>query len=582
MSVKSFNNFNLPYIKLVEVAERKAKVEVDVENNGKIKRTIKTVKPGDDLYDITKREIYRGFKIEDISWGVGDEFIEVNGNIIYLNQSIGDIDDDEIKRFMIRKTIEEHLNKELKFKTMNKKIKVLSLFFIDKVANYRDYDQDGNPVKGKYATMFEEEYKKLITKSKYKTLFEDFNLEDIEKIHNGYFAQDKKGRFKDTKGNTKDDDDVYSLIMRDKERLLSLDEPLKFIFSHSALREGWDNPNVFQICTLKDTAGTYIKRRQEIGRGLRLCVDNSGERIEERGKNVSINILTVMANESYHDFVANLQIEIEEDTGIKFGAVEKHMFAGLFYENEDGNKVQMGYELSKKLHEYLTKSGYLKNDKITEELSNLVLNDDLELPQEFANWHNSIIKELKRRINKLDIKDATKKNTAKLNRVVLDSEEFRNLWNKINQKTIYSLQFDSKEMVKKCIDKINNMPKIAPPELIVEKSRIYMDKEKGVSDELVSEGKEEINIKINLPDILTELQNRTRLTRGTIVDILVGSNRLEEFKVNPQKFIEQVADIINRELRNVIKDGIRYHKIDDYYKVELFYEKESKRQKLSD
>ena len=205
-----------------------------------------------------------------------------------------------------------------------KGIKVLSLFFIDKVANYREYDKDNNPIKGKYAKMFEEEYAKLICLNKYKEN-ENLNL-DVSFTHNGYFAQDKKkGKivYKDTKGNTKLDDDAYNLIMKDKERLLSMDNPLRFIFSHSALREGWDNPNVFQICTLKESKGTYISRRQEIGRGLRLCVNQEGERVEDYG----VNRLTVMANESYAEFVSGLQTEIERDTNIKFGIVEKHSFA---------------------------------------------------------------------------------------------------------------------------------------------------------------------------------------------------------------------------------------------------------------
>src|SRR5699024_8667595 len=208
---------------------------------------------GDDLYDISgERELYRNYIIEQIDWTEGSESIEINGNLLRIGDTIGDIDDDTIKRFQIRQTIEEHLDKELRLN--HRGIKVLSLFFIDKVANYRDYDAEGNPVKGKYAMMFEEEYKNLIQKPKYRTLFEDIDVgTEVGKVHNGYFAQDRKGKVKDTRGNTNADIDAYSLIMKHKERLLSFDEPLRFIFSHSALREGWDSPNVFQICTLKDS-----------------------------------------------------------------------------------------------------------------------------------------------------------------------------------------------------------------------------------------------------------------------------------------------------------------------------------------
>lgn len=356
MSVRSEQSFNLPYIKLVEVKERKAKIELDVEIRGKVKRTTKMVKYGDDLFDVSgERELYRGFLIEQIDWTEGNESIEINGHVLRLGEPIGNIDDDTIKRYQIRKTIEEHLDKELRLN--HRGIKVLSLFFIDKVANYRDYDKDGNPVKGKYAVMFEEEYKKLIQMPKYRPLFNDIDEDiQIDKIHNGYFAQDKKGKLKDTKGNTQADTDVYSLIMKEKERLLSLDEPLRFIFSHSALREGWDNPNVFQICTLKDSGGTYVSRRQEIGRGLRLAVNQDGERVSD----YNVNTLTVMANESYEDFVANLQMEMEEQTGITFGKIEKHIFAKLAYKDEQTEEpVVLGYDLSKKLYESLKSYNYI-------------------------------------------------------------------------------------------------------------------------------------------------------------------------------------------------------------------------------
>lgn len=376
MSVRSEQSFNLPYIKLVEVKERKAKIELDVEIRGKVKRTTKMVKYGDDLFDVSgERELYRGFLIEQIDWTEGNESIEINGHVLRLGEPIGNIDDDTIKRYQIRKTIEEHLDKELRLN--HRGIKVLSLFFIDKVANYRDYDKDGNPVKGKYAVMFEEEYKKLIQMPKYRPLFNDIDEDiQIDKIHNGYFAQDKKGKLKDTKGNTQADTDVYSLIMKEKERLLSLDEPLRFIFSHSALREGWDNPNVFQICTLKDSGGTYVSRRQEIGRGLRLAVNQDGERVSD----YNVNTLTVMANESYEDFVANLQMEMEEQTGITFGKIEKHIFAKLAYKDEQTEEpVVLGYDLSKKLYESLKSYNYIdQKDKATSELKEALENYEVE------------------------------------------------------------------------------------------------------------------------------------------------------------------------------------------------------------
>ncbi|TCS84500.1 type III restriction-modification system endonuclease [Tepidibacillus fermentans] len=576
MSVRSEQSFNLPYIRLVEVKEGKAKIELDVESRGKVKRMVKNVKYGDDLYDVSgEREIYRNYLVEQIDWTEGNESIEVNGHYLRVGESIGDIDDDTIKRYQIRKTIEEHLDKELRLNPRG--IKVLSLFFIDKVANYRDYDKDGNPVKGKYAIMFEEEYKKLIQKPKYRTLFNDIDGDmDIEKIHNGYFAQDKKGKLKDTNGNTQADTDVYSLIMKEKERLLSLDEPLRFIFSHSALREGWDNPNVFQICTLKDSAGTYVSRRQEIGRGLRIAVNQKGERVQD----YHVNTLTVMANESYEDFVANLQTEMEEQTGITFGKIEKHMFAKLAYIDDSTDEpVAMGYEVSERLYNSLKANGYIdKKDKATSILKEAIENYELHLPEEFSPWRPTIIRELKHIINRLPIKDASKKKKVKLNKAIIDSREFLELWDKIKYKTVFTIDYDSRELINKSIGSIQKMDRIEKMRILSRKDGISkLDRTTGIQGSIVSERFEDyVTVQHPLPDIITELQNRTNLTRRTIVEILTGSKRLEDFKNNPQKFIEVVTKIIKRELKLLLGDGVKYYKIgdDSYYGVELFQNEE--------
>lgn len=575
MSVRSEESFNVPYIKLVEVKEGKAKIELDVETRGKVKRTTKTVKYGDDLYDISgERELYRGYMVEQIDWTEGNESIEVNGHYLRVGDAIGDIDDDTIKRYQIRKTIEEHLDKELRLRPRG--IKVLSLFFIDKVANYRDYDKDGNPIKGKYAIMFEEEYKKLIQKPKYRTLFNDIDVDmDVEKVHNGYFAQDKKGRLKDTKGNTEADTDVYNLIMKDKERLLSLDEPLRFIFSHSALREGWDNPNVFQICTLKDSAGTYVSRRQEIGRGLRLAVNQNGERVQD----YNINTLTVMANESYEEFVASLQREMEEETGVTFGKFEKHVFAKLVYIDKDTEEpVQIGYELSAKLYEELKQHDYIdENGKAKPSLKEALDKHELNFSDEFQPWKQAIIKEIRHYLQRLPIKNANDRKKVQLNKAILDSEEFIQLWERIKYKTVYSVEFDSEQLIKKSIASIQKIPPIHKIRILSRKDQVTMDKVKGIHAQTVSESVEDYaTVHHTLPDLITELQNRTNLTRKTIVRILTGCKRLDDFKNNPQKFIEEVTKIIQREMRLLLNDGVKYYKIGDdaYYAVELFQNEE--------
>lgn len=576
LSVRSEESFNKPYIRLVETKERKAKIELDVQDKkGVVKRTSKMIKLGDDLFDISgEREIYRNYVVEDISWGENDEYIVINGETIWLGKAIGDIDDDIIKRFQIRKTIEEHLEKENR---LNKKsIKVLSLFFIDKVANYRDYSKDGAIIPGKYATMFEEEYENLIKQDRFKNNI-NRNI-SIGSTHNGYFAQDKKGKLKDTKGNTQADEDVYSLIMKDKERLLDMSNPLRFIFSHSALREGWDNPNVFQICTLKDSAGTYIKRRQEIGRGLRLCVDQSGERVNDS----SVNTLTVMANESYAEFVNSLQKELQEDTGVRFGVIEKHSFANVKrFDNEKQEDVYLGYDKSEEVFKYLMDNSYIDKkgniqDKLKTEIDAL---DMLDIGQdkftlentEFQEFFSGIVKELNHRCSVYEIKDASKKQRVKLNKAIIDSEEFVALWEKINTKTIYSVDFDSDKLIENCIERISKMDKIQAPRIISRKDKVNITRELGATSELKTEGSEEETYTNNyLPDIITELQNKTNLTRKTVISILIGSKRLDDFKRNPQKFIEEVVRIIKSELRVFVTNGIKYEKIDDYYSVETF------------
>ncbi len=311
-SVLEENSQNNAFVELTAITATKtkitAKITIDVNDKDGVKRKSVAVKVGDDLYNLSNnREIYRnGFIVEGIDASNG--FVSFsNSEVLYQGQQQGGLND-EIMKFQIRRTIEEHLNKELK---LNKQgIKVLSLFFIDRVANYRSYDAQGMPVEGKFAVWFEEIYNELIAKPIYQSL----NKYPIEKIHNGYFSQDKKGRLKDTSGETQADDNTYNLIMKDKEVLLDINNPLRFIFSHTALREGWDNPNVFQICTLNETK-SEMKKRQEIGRGLRLAVNQDGVRIYDK----NINRLTVVANEAYNDFAKALQSELKEDCGVYFG-----------------------------------------------------------------------------------------------------------------------------------------------------------------------------------------------------------------------------------------------------------------------
>ena len=370
-SIIQENAFNDAFIAVESITATKtkvtAKVSIICNDNAGVKKKTFTVNAGDDLYQLSnEREIYAiGYIIEEID-AVNQRISISNGNILYKGDSQGGLTN-EVMKFQIQKTIEEHLTKEKRLNKLG--IKVLSLFFVDKVANYRSYDETGNPIKGKFAKWFEEIYLDYISKSAFKEL----NRFPVEEAHNGYFSQDSKGKMKDTSGETKADDDTYSLIMKDKEKLLNLDNPLRFIFSHSALREGWDNPNVFQICTLNETKSD-IKKRQEIGRGLRLAVDQTGKRTYDQ----NINRLTVIANESYDDFAKTLQKEIEVDCGVDFKGRIKNK------RERTAIKYRKGFEADPKfleIWEKLKKKTTYRVDYKTDELITLAAKAIKDLPE---------------------------------------------------------------------------------------------------------------------------------------------------------------------------------------------------------
>jgi len=447
-SIDVKDGHNKAYIRLLSVDNKKspitAKIEFDKMENGGVKRVVKTVKSGVDLLDLSGgRDVYDGYVVNDIYCEPGNEYIDFTSkpDILRLGELVGDVDPDEYKRLQIRKTIEEHLDKELKLTPLG--IKVLSLFFIDKVANYRFYDDEGNAQKGKYALMFEEEYRGLIKKPKYHSLFGEVDTESlVEAVHDGYFSIDKagksKGQIKDTSGTTQLDEDAYNTIMRDKEWLLSFGCKLKFIFSHSALKEGWDNPNVFQICTLNETT-SVIKKRQEIGRGLRLAVNQDGERVH----GFEVNTLTVMANESYEQFVEQLQKEIEDEEGIRFGVVEKHLFANIVIETEDHKQAYLGAEASEKLWGHLFDAQYIdKNGKVQDKLRTDIKNNTVDLPEEFQSHASLITTTLKKVSGNLNIKNAGDKKPVTLNKAVYLGEDFKQLWERVKYKTTFRVEFD--------------------------------------------------------------------------------------------------------------------------------------------
>lgn len=578
---------NKPYVRLVSVSGKKgvitAKVELDIQTQAGIRRNEVTVQDGDMLDQVTSRELYQNHRIGEIRVAKGEEFVELRfpGGEQYLRigQAHGDVEPLAIQRQMIQRTIKEHFSKELRLAPQG--IKVLSLFFIDSVEKYRKYDADGNSVKGDYAIIFEEEYRRLAKHPDYQSLFKEVDVTTAaQDVHNGYFSIDKKKVgdksvevFKDTKGTTQADDDTYSLIMRDKEKLLSFETPLKFIFSHSALREGWDNPNVFQICSLREM-GTERERRQTIGRGLRLCVNQQGERL----RGFEINTLTVVATESYEEFAERLQKEIEDDTGIRFGVVEKHEFAGIKITGADGKQKPLGFEQSKTLWEVLRTAGLVDaKGKVQDTLRQKLKDGSLTLPEPFSEQLSQVKEILRKLAGRLEIKNADERKQVKTRQAVLHGAEFKSLWDRIKHQTTYRVQFDNEALLKTCIKSLKEAPPIAKTRLQWRKADVAIGRAGVDTTETTSSAPITLDEgDIELPDILTDLQDKTQLTRKSICRVLVESERLDDFKRNPQQFIELTTEIINRSKRFALVDGIKYQRIgaEAYYAQELFETKE--------
>lgn len=635
--------FNQPYVRLLSVSNEKgfrAKVEMDVKGKtGAVARKTVTLKPGDDLFLLSGgRELYEGYTVAGIDCTPGYEHIEFgNTQEVALGKAIGDIDENVVKKAQIRRTIEAHLDKELRY--MGRGIKVLSLFFIDKVDKYRH--EDGTP--GIYAQMFEDCCRELIAREKYAPIRERFSA-DVSKLHNGYFSQDKKGRLKDTKGDTQADDDTYNTIMRDKEWLLSFDCPLRFIFSHSALKEGWDNPNVFQVCTLIEQKSTFTCR-QKVGRGLRLCVNQAGERVEDR----DINVLHVMANESFAEFAATLQQEIEDETGVKFGVLNLSLFSGMVYEEkrqeertvtaeqaqqvvealkttgaiDEGGKVHpaakveeivlppeleevretvraaveqkesvtaqalvgtvytatvveektISYDDAQELLKHFQKKGYITpTGKIKDTMKNALKAGTLELPKKYEAARGRFEAIIANADRKPPVRDASRDVTVRLNKQVMLSPEFLELWGKIKQKTTYRVSIDTEELVKRCVKALREMPKLQKTRLVSQTADIHLE-QAGVSHtERETRFTDVDNAYRVLPDLIAILSDAALLTPATVNRILLKSGRCGDFLNDPELFLEKASEIIRDNRHALAIDGIRYLKLDgeEYYVQEIF------------
>ncbi len=575
---------NLPYVSLTAVVARKgqlpvAKVELDVRTaGGGVVRAERLVNGGDDLEQVTRRAVYKGVTVTELSAARDDLYMKLwlPGQEIMLRpgQAHGSLEPDALHRVMIRRTIQEHFERALLLRERG--IKVLSLFFIDHVERYRQYRGDDGVEKGPLATIFEEEFVRLASRTPYASLYAGRDLEAAAAAaHDGYFSKDRRGRSIDTsEGNESGRDAAeaaYRLIMTDKEKLLSFATPLEFIFSHSALREGWDNPNVFQITALREF-GTETQRRQVIGRGLRIAVNQQGERVRDEG----VNKLTVIANESYEDFAARFQAELEEETGIRFGFVEEDQLAALVHELPGGQLASLGAAAAKELASWLQAQGYVhKTGKAEESLKRALLSGTLKLPERFRSVEPAAIEHLQRVTSRIQLTNADEPRVRRrVNGAVLDSPAFRALWDRIKHKTTYRVEFDALALAVECARRLQDTEPFSRARVVWDTATLTesvggvgtRDVRRAVAVEAVHEPR------VDLPDVLTELQDRTHLTRRTLARILIDSGRLYDFERNPQEFIRRTADIINDAKRDAIVEGIKYVRLgdQDVYGQELF------------
>ncbi len=555
-SVIADNAVNDAYVKLIKtdnINTIRAQVEIHYEKNGEVQAKKLWVKDGDDLFSKSgRRGLYRqGYVITGID--CREEFIIFgNGKKLHVGEALGGFND-EIMKAQIRTTIEQHLIKQKQLK--RKKIKVLSLFFIDRVANYRIHHEGGGASLGKIGKWFEEIYAELTQQRAYK----EFVTNNIAKLHNGYFAKDNRGVLKDSKGDTKDDIGAYQLIMRDKERLLSVDEDLQFIFSHSALREGWDNPNVFQICTLNQTR-SVDKKRQEIGRGLRLSVNNKGDRIHDE----NINRLTVIANESYEEFAEKLQKEFEDDCNIKFGRVKEIDFAKIIRIDERQEK-NIGQDESKKIFQKLYQKGYIdSNGDILNKFNPDDKHFELNIGDEYQDIALEITDKMKSLIFKNRVKKSESRKEVKFKKQVYLSEDFQQLWERIKPYTRYRVAYDSDKLITKAAKRIKDTDNITPAKIHEQRANLNI-RDAGVQAEGQGSKSYSMDKPRYVPDLLAYLQEKTELTRHTLLQILQNSGRLQDFHTNPQIFMAMVAREILNALHELMINGIRYEKLEGKY-----------------
>lgn len=573
-----------------------ATIQFDMKGSSGIRKVTRTVSEGYNLYDNSGQmeEYKHGFVVSKID-GRDDSVEFINGIKLYAGDVIGKVSEDQLRRIQIRETILSHIQREREL--FSKGIKVLSLFFIDEVAKYKQYDEAGQPLNGTYAEMFEEEYKDVISHLQI-TLGEDEYMNYLSAIpaemtHAGYFSIDKKGKMVDSKvgrkETTTDDVDAYDLIMKNKELLLDRDpkkSPVRFIFSHSALREGWDNPNVFQICTLKQSSSD-VRKRQEVGRGLRLCVNQDGERMDTNvlGNDVhNINVLTVIASESYDSFAKGLQSEIAEAVADRPQAVTQGLFIGKVIRDSRGNEEVIDDDTASAIYFDLIVNGYIdKKGILTDKYFADKANNELKLAEEVSDSATSVIEI----IDSIYDSRSMQPENARSNNVELTVDEsklampeFKALWSKINSKTVYVVDFDTDELVRKAIDSLDRKLYVAKIYFKVESGKMEQIKSKAdllSGTSFVKEESESIGTVIAASsnvkyDLIGKLVDETGLTRKAVIQILQGikPETFNQFKNNPEEFIIKAAALINDEKATAIIEHITYDVMDDKYGTDVF------------
>jgi type III restriction enzyme len=570
------------YLESIRVSPSKppeAMIEFELMQGQGIQRVRKILRKGDDLHELSsKLEQYReGYVISEIN--ANDEtLLFTNGTILCVAKALGDVNELTLRRIQIREAVRAHFEKEQRL--FSKGIKVLSLFFIDEVAKYRQYTADGEEP-GEYARIFEEEYNLRVN--------EVITLDDspynrylhgilASRTHNGYFSQDKKTkRFVDSKAASRgetageaDDVDAYDLILKDKERLLSLEEPVRFIFSHSALREGWDNPNVFVICTLKHSDNT-VSRRQEVGRGMRLCVNSDGERVDDPAIVHQVNVLTVVASESYKDFVAGLQSDISKSITSRPREANAEYFKGKVLKTEQG-EIEVTAKVAKQIEFYLIENRYVDFDHhITDAYHQAKDKGELApLPKELEPVKEQVFALIDSVFSEEDIPKPDNEFTFQDNKLNANFEkkEFQDLWNQINHKAVYSVNFDSEELIAKSIKAIDKELDIAPLQYLVtsgeQKDETTYDELKQGESFVVRENSTEKLAasahSVARYDLIGKIAEATVLTRRTVSRILSGINVavFGQYKRNPEDFIRKATKLINEQKATVIVEHITY------------------------